>query len=340
MNHTTTGLIELGDVEALVEHVGSLCLDERWGDIVTLRDGCLAAATRGKQLWPAASYAEYRLALDAPARFGMAIVDSNLERFALGPFTEVLASTHEWGEIAPHAALASAPALAALAQERVIRGEDLRRDPCALACADVFELPLVVEPWEPRYPLARYLPAGVEHEAPGLVAVHMVDLPSKPQARLDGAEDTAVCDALLDLVGGWTRGSNGRADAVAIHGGQLAAIRTLGAPHARIDEREPGDAMLRMAWAAASGGAHGRRRGAATGRSLAWWAVLQLTGLADPGNGSPVSAVAGEAVGAAMAELRWAVWDDGAPDTGWALRLAVEDPSDGLAWALTAVDAD
>ena len=28
----------------------------------------------------------------------------------------------------------------------------------------------------------------------------------------------------------------------------------------------------------------------------------------------------------------------GAPDTGWALRLAVEDADEGLAWALSATD--
>ena len=42
---------------------------------------------------------------------------------------------------------------------------------------------------------------------------------------------------------------------------------------------------------------------------------------------------------AAIGELRWYWWDAGEPDTGWTLRLAVEDPLDGLAWAVSATDA-
>ena len=37
--------------------------------------------------------------------------------------------------------------------------------------------------------------------------------------------------------------------------------------------------------------------------------------------------------------LRWYRWDVGEPETGWALRLAVEDAERGRAWALSAVDA-
>jgi hypothetical protein len=38
-------------------------------------------------------------------------------------------------------------------------------------------------------------------------------------------------------------------------------------------------------------------------------------------------------------ELRWYLWDAGEPETGWVLRLAVEDPEAGLAWAVAAVDS-
>jgi hypothetical protein len=43
-------------------------------------------------------------------------------------------------------------------------------------------------------------------------------------------------------------------------------------------------------------------------------------------------------VGGAAGELRWSVWDTGTADTGWSLRLAVEDPEGGCAWALAATD--
>jgi hypothetical protein len=45
-------------------------------------------------------------------------------------------------------------------------------------------------------------------------------------------------------------------------------------------------------------------------------------------------------LGQAIAELTWFLWSDGAPNTGWALRLAVESPKEGLAWVLTATDAE
>ena len=89
-----------------------------------------------------------------------------------------------------------------------------------------------------------------------------------------------------------------------------------------------------MAWAAASGGAHGRRRGAAAGRFGAWWAVAALGGLA---SGWPVSA---DDIGEVLMALRWFVWDAGEPEVGWVLRLAAEDADEALAWAVAAVDTD
>jgi hypothetical protein len=86
-----------------------------------------------------------------------------------------------------------------------------------------------------------------------------------------------------------------------------------------------------MAWAGASGGAHGRRRGAAAGRYGAWWAIATLCDLdwpPDPGE-----------VGTAVNRLRYYWFDDGSPGTGWEFRVAISDPSTGLAWAIAAGDS-
>ncbi len=88
-----------------------------------------------------------------------------------------------------------------------------------------------------------------------------------------------------------------------------------------------------MAWAGASGGAHGRRRGTPVGRALAWWTLACLLGLDEDWP------VAGEELGAAGAELRWLRWDPGDAAGGWGLHLAIEDPVDEMAWAVSAVDA-
>jgi hypothetical protein len=44
-------------------------------------------------------------------------------------------------------------------------------------------------------------------------------------------------------------------------------------------------------------------------------------------------------LGDVIGELRWYWWDAHEPATGWHVRLAVWDPAEGLAWALSAIDA-
>ncbi len=111
------------------------------------------------------------------------------------------------------------------------------------------------------------------------------------------------------------------------------AVAALGPRLVRWARLTPAQAFAVMAWAAASGGAHGRRRGAAAGRVEAWWTAAVLTGLDDTWPVDP------DELGEAANELRWYAWSRDEPATGWALRLAVEDPTDGLAWAVSASDA-
>ena len=145
-------LVELGDLDELVRQVDRLADADDWDGLVDLRDRCRRALERGRQLWPAASLAEYRLALDAPGRFAAAVLEPNAGRFALGPLSEVAASTHTWADLAPHAPPTPQAALAA--QERVVRGEDLSGDD--RIDRQVVELPLALQTWEPRYPTAEY----------------------------------------------------------------------------------------------------------------------------------------------------------------------------------------
>ena len=318
-------LVELGDLDELVRLVDRLCGAANWDGILELRDRCRAALHRGKQLWPAAAHAEYRLALEAPARWAAVVLEPGAGRFALGPLTEVAASTHSWAELAPH--VPAGPMSAMVAHERVVRGEDLQGD--ARVDRQVLELPLVLQPWEPNYPVAEY---GA-HEA-------MFPSPSLPRllpVRLAGgarrAEETEGSQALAELAAVWTAESNGRAEAVAVHGRAEAAVAATGAPSARLGEMPPADALAHMAWAGASGGAHGRRRGMAAGRFGAWWTVASLAGIAQRWPVTP------DEVGDAACTLRWYAWDAGDPLTGWSLHLAVEDPDEGLAWAVTAVDS-
>jgi hypothetical protein len=115
-----------------------------------------------------------------------------------------------------------------------------------------------------------------------------------------------------------------------VEGSAVDAVSELAFDSLRMGELRPEEALQRMAWAAASGGAHGRRRGAALGRSLAWHTCSLLADLRWPAEP--------DELGRALGELRWFRWDEGAEEEGWVLRLAVEDPIDGWAAAIAATD--
>lgn len=315
-------LIEGSDLAGLVRRIDGLVSAREWDEIVELRDRCIEAVDRGKQLWGVAQFAEYRLALDAPGPYAGQVVKEGAGRFALGPLWEVAASTHPWGDLAPYVEDSRLRTL--IAHERILRGEQLSPDGID---PHVLEVPLALESWEPDYPVAAYRSDRAdfpEHDWTGLEWVELDD----PEPRL--AEDDAL-EALLGLIAPWTEQSNGRADGCVVEGAALDAIRTLG-PHrvraATIDGRE---ALALMAWTGASGGAYGRRRGTPVGRMQAWWALAALLGIDEIEDITTL--------GEGLAELRWVRWDPGDQIGGWGFHLAVEDPHDGLAWAVSAVDA-
>jgi hypothetical protein len=209
----------------------------------------------------------------------------------------------------------------------VLRGEDLRgRDGTH---PEVLELPLVLAPWEPDYPLAIYRAAELEVPDPAMEqdGVRMLDSTAGPAGELDRAD---AVRALTDLVEVWTTESNGAARAVAVRGGPAEAVATLGYGAHRLGRLDASQALARMAWAAASGGAYGVRRGAALGRFDAWWAAAALAGVDWPPEP--------DELGGALERLSWWCWDDATAALGWNLRLAVADPAGGWAVALEASD--
>jgi resuscitation-promoting factor RpfA len=237
----------------------------------------------------------------------------------------VAASTHTWDELSGH--LQPTPEAALAAHERVLRGEDLSADD--RVDRRVLELPLVLQRWEPAYPLAAYKAHEADFGGPPEVDAWR-EFAAEPAPVV---EDPEARRALLDLAGAWVTESNGRAEAVAVEGDATGALAALGVHRGRIATVDAADGLAAMAWTGASGGGHGRRRGMATGRFAAWWALAALAGLLDEWPVPP------DEMGTAAARLRWYRWDSGEPETGWSLRLAVEDPDRGRAWALSAVDA-
>lgn len=316
-------LIEAGDLNGLLRAVNVLCGERAWDELLDLADRCEDAIERGKQLWPIAAHIDYRVALEGPGELAASVLSAEVGRFSLGPLTEVAASTHAWDELAPHL---DEPRLAAyVAQERVLRGEDLTGDD--RAHPDVLELPLMLQSWEPTYALAAYRADHVEVSEPWTPGEALRAVDPAPAPHVDDAE---LEEVLLGLVAPWTAESNGAARAAVVDGDARGAASRLTYGRLRMTQLTAEEALQRIAWAAASGGAHGRRRGAALGRSLAWYTAGMLAGIDLPPRPDDLAA--------ALQDLRWWLWDEGEPEEGWVLRLAVEHVDDGWAAAIAASD--
>lgn len=321
------GLIHAVDLDGLVRLIDDRCSDRDWAGLLRVRDRC-AAATRetGRQLWPAATLAEYRLALLAPPEWAATVLDGEAGRFTIGPLSEVAAVHHAWADLAPH--LAPIPVALFVAHERGLRGEEIdasTTDPLP----PVLDIPVMPRPWEPAYPLSTYGDAGAEHPEPARTGSL-----TSVEATHDGTEldDDGVELAVRQTVEAWTATSTGRAEVVCVEGTHLDALGALGVRSARIAEIPTREALAWIAWAGASGGAHGRRRGMAIGRFSMWWLLGALGDLHDdwPPSDHDIDEL--------LAELRWYRWDAHEPEGGWRLQLVVENESEGVAWAINAAD--
>ena len=321
------GLIHSVDLDGLVRMVDDRCSDEDWAGLLRLRDRCLAATREtGRQLWPAATLAEYRLALSAPAEWAATVLDGEAGRFTIGPLSEVVAATHTWAELAPH--LAALPITLFVAHERSIRGE--RIDPDSLeGLPPVLDIPAAIQPWEPDYPLSTYTRAGAEHPDPPATRVLAPTTATRDGVLVD---DDATELAVRQLVEAWTSASTGRAEVAVVEGTGLDALGALGVRSVRLVEIPAPEALARIAWAGASGAAHGRRRGMAIGRFSMWWLLGALGDLHD--DWPPTN----DEIGELLTNLRWYRWDANEPEGGWRLQLLIEDIAEGLAWAINATD--
>ena len=318
---TLTKLIESSDLDGLVRFVNGLVAARDWAGIELMRDRCQEAVERGKQVWGPAEYAEYRLALDAPADWAVAVVGDGKGRYGPGPLWEVASSRHSWAELDP---LVTLPTLRALmGYERSIRGDTV--DPNTID-ERILETPPMLQAWEPAYSTAVYRADGADFPEGDRSPLEWVDLP----ATAESVDDDGVGQSLLALVRPWWDESSGHADVAQVEGDALVAIRALGPRRARVADVPLAEALSAMVWTGASGGAFGSRRGTPVGRTLAWLVLSAALGYDEIPHDPAVLEEA--------AELRWVLWDPGDAVGGWALHLAVEDPHDGVAWAISAVD--
>ncbi len=333
-------LVEVGDLDELVDAVDRLASAERWDELARLRERCQRAAEEvGRQLWGVAQFADYRIALDAPGPSAARVVVPGSGRFTLGPLTEVVAQNHRFAELADDL---DTTIVGIVAQECIVRGEDLTDD----ARVDVGDtgLPSRLQPWEPDYPVPTYRSADRLDGAPraalgeagspgGTVVVPASRAPAGVPLAVESHRSTSAPEgverALTALVSAWVDESDGRVAIRVVTGDVEAAVAAVVDTEVRLTRRTVTQAFGAMAAAGASGGAHGRRRGAAAGRAGAWHlgrAVTRLDLTADP-----------DELEFRLEDLDWFLFDDGQTD-GWRLRLVVGDPKQGWAAAVDAYD--
>ncbi len=320
-------LIASADLDGLVRMIDDRTGSHDWPGLLRLRNRARAAVETGRQLWPAATLAEYRLALLADAEHVAIVLDESdglSGQFTIGPLTEVAAQHHSWGDL--EALLDRGPRATFVAHERAIRGEPVD----SRELSPVLDIPASMAPWEPSYATATYSDNGGEFPAPDLPAAWREIETSTGSEELDDDVDLS----LRQLVEAWTTSSNGRAEVVCVDGDAAAALGALGLRRARICVLTPAEAIAWIAWAGASGGAHGRRPGAAAGRFGAWWLLGALGDVLDDWPVDPAE------LGDLATELRWYRWNAFEPEVGWSLQIAIEDPANGVAWAITALDQD
>ena len=319
-------LLHRADIDGLIRLLDSLCASRRWGDVLAVRDRSRAAVQTGRQLWPIATLAEYRLALWAPPKWAATVLDDDSGRFTIGPLSEVAAQHHTFADLRPH--LANDHRLGFIAHERSLRGEAIDAD-----VIDPLDIGFVLQPWEPAYPLAEYSDDGVAQPSPERPSLAGA-LPVDDTPTTETVDDPGVVTAVRQLFDAWTAASHGRVEVTCVEGDAADAVHALGVHGARLVEITPADALAWLGWAGATGAAHGRRRGSAAGRFGVWWLLAALGDIADDWPVDP------DELGAIAGALRWYWWDAGEPGLGWEVQLAIGDPAEGYAWAISAHDAD
>jgi len=316
-------LINRADLDGLVRLIDDYCETRSWHDLLGLRDACKAAVANGRQVWPASTLAEYRLALLAHAEIAVQVVDEEAGRFTMGPLTEVIAQNHQWSELTEF--LQPSPTSTYIAYECGIRGQRVDGE-----LFPALESPCTLLPIEMNYALAEYHDNEAKFPTPAIP--EMGNAIAVPASSATVIQDLDVSTALHQLVDAWTTQSNGELRIYCVEGSVLDALAFLEVREARLSLLTSSDALAWLTWAGASGGAHGRRRGNALGRDAAWWTVAALTGQT---SNWPLS---DEDSMTAVNSLQWFWWDANAATTGWNIRLCVHHGDRNCSWAFMLTD--
>lgn len=334
-------LVDRADLDELVRRIDQLCSQRDWESLFQLRTLTRAAITTGRQVWPATTLAEYRLALLAPAAWASRVLHENASRFSIGPLTEVIAQNHAWSELAAH--LEAGPQRDFVAYERALRG-DVVNDDASVMPQPILDIPHLIQTWEPRYLPPVYSDSEVDHPCPIDQWSHTwTTLKVESSSSVEVLDDEFTQDALRRLVEPWTAHSAGQAQSIVVEGNEAAALIALnldeieGSGVVDITPLTSEQALHWLTWCGASGGVHGRRRGMASGRFSAWWLLAALGGLIDDWDSLHDTGELSTALARTLDSLSWSRWRT--PHRfAYELSLLVHNTDEGITIALSASD--
>jgi hypothetical protein len=274
-------------------------------------------------VWPASTLSEYRLELLAPAEIAVQVVDEEAGRFTMGPLTEVIAQNHQWSVLSEF--LEPSPTSTYIAYECAIRGQNVDSE-----LFPALESPCTLLPIETNYALAEYHDNEAKFPTPAIP--EMGNAIAIPGSSATVIQDSDASTAFHQLADAWTTQSNGELRMSCVEGSVLDALGALNVQEARLSLLASGEALSWLAWAGASGGAHGRRRGNALGRDAAWWTIAALT---EKTFHWPLS---NEELKTAVNSLQWFWWDTNEPTTGWKLQFCIHHADRNRSWAISVHD--
>ena len=328
-------LIDRADLDGLVRLIDARCETRDWEGLFRIRERARLATETGRQVWPATTLAEYRLALHADTKWAAKVLQEDGGRFTIGPLTEVVAQNHSWSALKE--LLTDGPRSAFIAHERVIRGEAIERADVG-DVLDVLDLPLELQTWEPSYPIATYSDDGIDAPSPSDVWRHdWTEIEADEIFDDMIVDDPFVRDALRSLVEPWTSSSGGQASSVVVDGTVNDAMSALGHQTFRVTPLTTEQALQWLAWCGSSGGAHGRRRGAALGRFGVWWLLAAIGGFTEDWDELRDTGALSHEVGDTAQALRWYRVDIEGHHP-FELNLVAEDPDNDITVALLAHD--
>jgi hypothetical protein len=331
-------LVDRADLDELVRRIDDLCTTRDWESLYRLRTLTRSAITSGRQVWPATTLAEYRLALLAPADWASQVLREDASRFSIGPLTEVIAQNHTWLDLSTQ--LEPGPQRDFVAYERAIRGEVISDDP-SLGPRAILDIPFSMQPWEPAYLAPTYSDVGVDHLCPTDSWSHTwTTLTVDHSVQVDVFDDEHTDDALRRLVEPWTAHSAGQARSVIAEGDEVAALGALGLTNETTADIAPltsEQAVQWLTWCGASSGVHGRRRGMASGRFSAWWLLAALGGLIEDWDHLHHTGELSLVLGETVQSLVWSRWRR-PHHQSYELSLLARDNREGVTVALSAYD--